>query len=461
MEDLLQEAVRHAEARGGEFADARFEDRRILSIRVVNDELHTLSRVTRAGVAVRARVGGAWGLGSTSDPTRENLAAAAEAAVKIARHGARSGPEGAALREPPTRSKRLDAGLAEHPDDVSLEDKLAFAFALCKSQKVADAVASNSSVYGERVFRQSLVNSFGASLDWEEVRTVIAGQAVAAEGDRREFSFNFEGGSRGYELVRGVAPETYGATIGEEAVELLGAAQAPGGRQTVVADPANSGLLAHEVMGHASEADEIVKARSFLTGMVGKRVGSALVTMYDDGTYPGGNGTIPFDSEGAPGHKTPVVVDGIYRGYLHSLETSGALDAAPTGNGRAQDFTRRVWVRMTNTYFAPGPDRYEEIIAETKDGVLASRSISGMEDPVGGGFEAVTLKGYRIEKGEITAPLRSFTLTGSALDILKTVDLVSREFELEGGMCGKGEEDWISVSSGGPYMRAQMVIGGG
>ncbi len=116
---------------------------------------------------------------------------------------------------------------------------------------------------------------------------------------------------------------------------------------------------------------------------------------------------------------------------------------------------------MTNTYFAPGPDRYEEIIAETKDGVLASRSISGMEDPVGGGFEAVTLKGYRIEKGEITAPLRSFTLTGSALDILKTVDLVSREFELEGGMCGKGEEDWISVSSGGPYMRAQMVIGGG
>jgi TldD protein len=39
---------------------------------------------------------------------------------------------------------------------------------------------------------------------------------------------------------------------------------------TVIADPSVSGLLAHEVMGHASEADEIVKKRSFLTDAVGR-----------------------------------------------------------------------------------------------------------------------------------------------------------------------------------------------
>ena len=35
------------------------------------------------------------------------------------------------------------------------------------------------------------------------------------------------------------------------------------------------------------------------------------------------------------------------------------------------------------------------------------------------------------------------------------------EVILDGGMCGKGIEDWVRVSSGGPYMRARMIVGGG
>src|SRR3989442_181884 len=169
---------------------------------------------------------------------------------------------------------------------------------------------------------------------------------------------------------------------------------------TVVTDPGVSGLLAHEVMGHASEGDEIVKKRSFLTDQVGKKVGSPLVSMYDDGTYPGAHGSIPFDAEGTPAHKTTVIDRGIYRGFLHSLETSGMLKARPTGNGRAQDFGRRVWVRMTNTYFGAGRDKKDEILEDTKSGVLTRKWISGMEDPVGGSFQAVTQSGFRIQKGE-------------------------------------------------------------
>jgi TldD protein len=53
------------------------------------------------------------------------------------------------------------------------------------------------------------------------------------------------------------------------------------------------------------------------------------------------------------------------------------------------------------------------------------------------------------------------TLTGKALTILKSVDRVSREFALSGGSCGKGEEDYVPVSSGGPYMRCKVIVGGG
>jgi len=242
---------------------------------------------------------------------------------------------------------------------------------------------------------------------------------------------------------------------------MLGAAKPPAGLMPVVTDPGVSGLLAHEVMGHASEGDEIVKKRSFLTDQVGKKVGSSLVSMYDDGTYPAAHGSIPFDAEGTPAHKTKVIDRGIYRGFLHSLETSGVLKARPTGNGRAQDFGRRVWVRMTNTYFGAGRDKKDEIVEETKSGVLTRKWISGMEDPVGGSFQAVTQSGFRIVKGEVGERVRGMTLTGDALSILKSVDRVSKEIALDGGTCGKGEEDYVPVAAGGPYMRCKIVVGGG
>jgi TldD protein len=116
---------------------------------------------------------------------------------------------------------------------------------------------------------------------------------------------------------------------------------------------------------------------------------------------------------------------------------------------------------MTNTFFEPRDCTLDEIISDTKEGLLAMKFISGMEDPVGGGFQARALRGYVIKNGQKKNLVRSLTLTGKAIDILKTVDMVSEDFKLSGGNCGKGEEDWIPVSSGGPYMRAKIIVGGG
>jgi TldD protein len=173
-------------------------------------------------------------------------------------------------------------------------------------------------------------------------------------------------------------------------------------------------------MGHASEADEIIKNRSFLSTVVGKKVASDLITMVDDGTVDGAYGSIPFDDEGTPSSRTTIIENGVYKGYLHSLETAAEMRTQPTGNGRAQDPFRRVFVRMTNTCFEAGDWKLEEMLEDVKLGVMTDHFIRGMEDPVGGGFEAQTLRGFLIENGKVTDMLRSFTLTGKALEILKT-----------------------------------------
>jgi len=183
--------------------------------------------------------------------------------------------------------------------------------------------------------------------------------------------------------------------------------------------------------------------------------------MVDDGTIPKADGSIPYDSEGTQTSRTTIIENGIYKGFMHSIETAAALNSKPTGNGRAQDYNRRVWVRMTNTFFEPRDWKLDEMISDTKNGLLALKAMSGMEDPVGGGFEVRVLKGYTIQSGEKKELVRSFTLTGKAIDILKTVDAVSKDFRLVGGSCGKGEEDIVRVSTGGPYMRAKIIVGGG
>src|SRR5439155_1205453 len=218
------------------------------------------------------------------------------------------------------------------------------AMEVCRAQR-RDGVANTNGSYSDSDWTFELANTWGACLQWREVRIRIAGQAVAGEGDRREAAFDFRDGTVGWELVKALDLAEFGRGVANEAVEMLSAAKPPAGLMTVVTDPGVSGLLAHEVMGHASEGDEIVKKRSFLTGK---------------------------------------------------------------------------W-------------------------------ISGMEDPVGGSFQAVTLSGFRIQKGEVRERVRGMTLTGDALSILKSVDRVSKEIALDGGSCGKGEEDYVPVAAGGPY----------
>src|SRR3989440_2153444 len=456
----MSAAVRALEQAGAGFGDVRTEDRTAFVVRVANDQVQSVNEVRRRGWGVRAFLDGAWGYASGTSARTGDAVQAARKAVAIARAGAAAGVPMSKLRKMPSTTITLEPKVRIEPRDVSGEDKVAAAMEACRAQK-RDEVANTNASYSDSDWTFELANTWGACLQWREVRVRIAAQSVAGEGDRREAAYDFRDGTTGWELVKALDLAEFGRGVARDAVEMLSAAKPPSGLMTVVTDPGVSGLLAHEVMGHASEGDEIVKKRSFLTDQVGKKVGSPLVSMYDDGTYPGAHGSIAFDAEGTPAHKTTVIDRGIYRGFLHSLETSGMLKARPTGNGRAQDFGRRVWVRMTNTYFGAGRDKKDAILEETKSGVLTRKWISGMEDPVGGAFQAVTQSGFRIQKGGGGERVRGMTLTGNAPSILKRVDRGSKGIALDGGSVGEGEGGSGPGAARRPYMRCKIVVGGG
>lgn len=461
MIDELKKAIVLAQKFGGEFADARFETQKAKQINVVNGSIRTFSSIERSGVAIRVKFRGAWGLASTTTLTSDALKTAARNAFKLAKVATTYSKEKIGINETAFLKKKSAAKIKIDPENINTEEKLKFVFSLDEAQKAADKrIVSRTSNYVESLKNFELVNSFGLQLEWNEIRTSFSAMSIALESGKREMGFDNMGGTVGYELVKETDPHVFGTDVAKGAVEMLSAVKPPSGLITVIVDPDIAGVLAHEVMGHASEADEAIRHRSFLSDAIGKTVASNLVTMVDNGTIAGAYGSIPFDSEGTPSSRTVIIEKGVYKGFLHSLETAVALNSNPTGNGRTQDYNRRVWVRMTNTFFEPGNWKLEEMISDTKKGLLALKAISGMEDPVGGGFQVRALKGYIIENGEKKNLVRGLSLTGKALDILKTVDSVGKEFQLTPGLCGKGEEDYIPVTSGGSYMRAKIIAGG-
>ena len=456
MRDLLQKAVRKMESLGAEFCDARSQNISSLGIQSLNGEIRHINRKKLGGVCLRAWIGGRWGYGTVSSFDKAEAIKAAESAVRNA-----SGMKKSDIGIEPKEIKGDAAARVKlHPKDVDMKEKIAAVLDVDKAQ-TSEKVINRMGSYSEEVKIVAVVNSAGSDLRWEEVRTRFRAMSIASDSGKIERYYDGPDGTTGFEMVNSLDIEGLGRNTAAEAVATLDAERAPSGLFTVITDPMMSGLLAHEVMGHASEADEVMKKRSFLTRAVGRKVASPVISMFDDGTYPKAHGSIPYDDEGTPSSKTQIIKGGVYTGYMHTLETASAMGAVPTGNGRAEDFGKRVWARMTNTYFAPGNRSLDDIIADTKYGVLCDKMVNGMEDPVGGGFEAKCLRGFLIENGRKTKMLNSFTLTGRALEILQTTDCASKEFEVDGGMCGKGIEDWVNVSSGGPYCRSKIIVGGG
>jgi TldD protein len=457
MEDDLRKAIRIMQDEGAEFCDARYQEKKALTIMVSNRELRNLSDHRLAGIGLRARVGGSWGLAAADRLEGRSVGELARQAVRAAKAG---DTPGRPIPEQPARMGRYPYRARIAPSSVPIEEKLALVRDLDEAQKISDRIVNTNAYYVEGLTSNTLMNSFGSSLWWQDGRVRLIALTVASDGGRMETYRESVASTKGMEAIQQHDIMQMGVATAKEAIVQLGAVKPPSGMNTCITDPEVTGLLAHEVMGHASEGDEIVKRRSFLTGKVGETVANEQITMVDDGTVDGAYGSIQFDDEGTPSSRTVIIKDGVYRAYMQNLETGAEMGVPSTGNGRCQDFGRRMWVRMTNTFFESGEWTLEEMVEDVKFGILTDKFVNGMEDPAGGSFEAKSHRGFLIEHGKVTKPLRAITLTGKALDILRTTDAVGRRVRYDAGTCGKGNEDFVPVSSGGPYCRSHIITGG-
>jgi TldD protein len=246
-----------------------------------------------------------------------------------------------------------------------------------------------------------------------------------------------------------------------EAVELLDASSVKPGDYDVICSPEVVGVIAHEAFGHGVEMDMFVKKRAKAEEYLNKQVASSLVTMHDGASAAKHVSAYLFDDEGTLATDTEIIKAGILNTGISDLLSAMKLGTVPTGNGKRQSFERKAYSRMTHTFFTPGKDKLEDMIASIQYGYLLEGIQSGMEDPKNWGIQCMLTKGREIENGKFTGKIVApVILTGYVPDLLNSISMVSGDFRLFGtGMCGKGYKELVKACDGGPYVKAKARLG--
>ena len=285
--------------------------------------------------------------------------------------------------------------------------------------------------------------------------------AVGLDGERRT-GFYGGGGRVGLHFYEGFSPEAAACEAARQAIETLGAIDAPAGPQTVVLAPGWSGILLHEAIGHGLEMDFIRKQTSLFAGKLGQQVASDKVTVIDDGTVAGSRGSINVDDEGVPGERKVLIEHGILRSFMSDKLNAKLTGTRSTGSGRRESFRSPPLPRMTNTFLAPGQDAPEDIIRSVKRGLYCAHFGGGQVDISNGNFVFEVAEAYLIEDGKLTAPLKNATLIGVGPEVLKKVTMVGNDPTPDPGIgtCGKDGQS-LPVGVGLPTVRIDGVTVGG
>ncbi len=462
MKDLLQSICDRAVRSGASFADARVFESEYTGIFRQDGRADKLNQGSSLGLGVRVLKNNAWGFASVADFDKDMATAALESALAMAEASAARSEEADVARIEPVQDV-ITAKVEIDPRAVSVERKMAAlqGYEEAAMAVVGDKLANSVISYSDNIQKEYICNSLGTYIENETIRTIVHAMIVAKDNGLLQRGRARVGEPVGFELIERTSAEDFSVKAADTAVSLLSASPPPAGSFPVIFHPSITGLLTHEAIGHNAEADHIVSGTCIIEGKIGEKIASDLVTIIDDSTIPGKWGSYKYDSEGTPGARRVIIENGVLKGYLHSLETAAKLGMQPNGSARAQGYSNRPIIRMSNTFIQPGKSSFEDLLKGIDLGVYLKGGEYGYVFSERGQYTCHAGEAYMIRNGELAEHLRDVSVAGMTLDTLMNIDAVADDFEMKmPGQCGK-QGQGMYVDNGGPHVRVKELVVGG
>ncbi len=319
----------------------------------------------------------------------------------------------------------FDARMKDIPDEEKIERAKALEDAVLSFDRRIKRV--RKAAYSETEYRVAIFNSRGVDVDHRGTYCSASVSALAEEGAESEMGSDFES----VRFYDGLDVKLIGKRAGENAIRLLGGKKIKTVRCPVILENSVAvdflGVLASSFI-----ADSVQKGKSLFAGKVGASVASEIMTIVDDGLYPGGIGTAPVDGEGVPRQRTPLIQAGVLKGYLYDTYTAKKDKIKSTGNAVRPGIKAPPSCGLSNLYIEKGNLGMDALLSEAGTGLLVT-DVMGMHtaNPVSGEF-SVGASGIWIENGKKGYPVKGVAIAGNIIDILKSVSAVGSDLRFFG-----------------------------
>ena len=420
--ELAGRAVALARRHGAEQCDAIAVAHTESTVAVRLGEVEKLIEAGSRSLGLRVIDGGRTAVCATSDFAADAFDRFAAETVELARISAPD--EYAGLPEAGLQGAGDAAALRLYDERIEAlppEERIDMARACEAAALDHDARVTNSggASLSTRTGELALANSAGFAASYPAASVSLSAEVMADDADGKKRNAFWYSAERSLGAL--MDPARLGRIAARRAVDQLGARKVATKRASVIFEPMMAARLAADAAACASGA-ALYRGDTFLAGRAGEAIASPLVTLVDDPLAPARLGSRPFDGEGVPSRRTVLFREGRFEGFLFDCYTARRAGARTTAAAR-RDPASAPEPGPANLVFEAGTTPAEEIVADTREGLLVTALMGFGFNPATGDYSRGAA-GFWIENGAVAGPVAEVNVSGNLADMLAGVDAV-------------------------------------
>lgn len=433
--ELCEKVLKSAEKLGAKEAEALIVVRRAIGVEIERAEIKTCSDVMDSGLGVRTITNKKIGFAFTNILTEKEAEKTAKRAVKASKASPKDKnwtrlPE---KRNYPTVRDTYDKKITRFTSDeavVLCQTMMNTAYDVDK--RVLPAFGGAEVTISESI----CLNSHDVKAEDKGTSLVCAlGTMARSKTAVSPMCFEFKA-SRRYEPD----PKWVAKEAARFAIDAINVGKTEAGKFPILLDPfALQSILTYTLV-QSVRGDIVARGRSIFKNKIGKKVAGENITLYDNGILPGGLRSGRMDMEGVPRQKTPIIEEGILRGFLYNnywarLEGKESTGNAGRGGGGLSlpPYGTVPNISPTNIQLKAGTFTEEELLEGVKNGYYV-RNVQGahQSNPETGEFSVALAPAWRVQKGKITHAVKGVMIAGNVYDMLKKISALGKEIRQVG-----------------------------
>jgi PmbA protein len=209
-------------------------------------------------------------------------------------------------------------------------------------------------------------------------------------------------------------------------------AKAPARELPVIFTPDGVTALVMPLMS-AFNGKTVLEGASPIGDKIGQPFFDKKFNLTDDPMIAYRPGSRPCDDEAVPSQPTPLVANGVVKGFLYDLQTAALAGTASTGHGSRG---RGGLPAPSPSAFVitPGDTTFDDMVQDIKEGLVIEQLMGAEQgNLLGGDFSGNVLLGYKVENGKIVGRVKDTMVAGNVYKILKDIAAIGSEAKWVGG----------------------------